>query len=947
MNRFMLVLFVISGLLIAEDMSISFAGVKFDPLKDGEPQLKSSLMINEKAGENYYLVQFDGPIMPEWKEELQKIGAKIYQYVPHFAFVVRMNSDMKAKAKGLKHVRWIGLYQPAYKIHPDVYKKSNDEPVNVLPRIILRVKGKKIIAERKEYPVWEDPLYVENDPWLYLSIRLFPGSDIGKVVTALLDIGADVQKVYNPGDRIVLRISPEFLDSIARIPEVNTIVRQARRTFHSSVWRYGVQTDTFTVAYDQDLGEDWDTVTAGVTLADKGIDGDGEIVTIHDTGLDYWSGFFQDPQNDPPGSNHISVVDYTDEGSGETQEIDPCTHGSNVSTIVAGDCSIADNHPNGGNMMVYYDWGGQTRGNTVDYFPTKLYIQDVAHVNGSGQNASCLFDGATNFSTSLSRAYTRGSRIHQNSWGYSGSGGNYQYEAIDVDVFTWNNRDMVVNFSAGNDGPSTNTVGPPSTSKNCISVAAAWLPTYDVPYDSICWFSSRGWTDDNRIKPEVAAPGGADTTYNNNTADYREFIWGAGANSSWAGDSAHGYLSGMMGTSQACPQVSGATALVRQYFTDGFYPGGYAGSGASVNPPGYLVKAVLITSTVDMGVKSAKGTPVPNQAEGWGKVVLDQALYFNGEGRKLFLAYNTTGLNTGQTFDTSFVVTDGSQELKIVLCWYDTAAASGADPTLVNDLDLTVTDPNGNTYRGNVFSGGYSTTGGSADRRNTVEVVWLPASKAPTGTYNLSVYAYNVPNGPVPFAVSVAGGVTPLAIYTTNMSCVPEVEGVRVVWNLNTFPRIVGFNVLRSEVEGSKGEKVNDRILPASGSGTYSYVDRTVEPGKTYYYTVELIKDTGKRYYYGPVKTVSGGLIEEGFVGIDPNPFRDRTGIHFAVREKADVSLKIYDITGRNVATLINGKMRPGYYSMLWEGGKPSGTYFAVLKINDNVYKEKLIKVRR
>ena len=199
----------------------------------------------------------------------------------------------------------------------------------------------------------------------------------------------------------------------------------------------------------------------------------------------------------------------------------------------------------------------------------------------------------------------------------------------------------------------------------------------------------------------------------------------------------------------------------------------------------------------------------------------------------------------------------------------------------------------------------------------------------------------------MPCALCVAGGVSPLTIYTTNMSCIPEKNGVRVVWNLNTFPRIVGFNVLRSESEGSKGEKVNDRIIPASGSGIYSYLDKTVESGKTYYYTVELIKDTGKRYYYGPVKTVAGGLIEEGFVGIDPNPFRDRAGIHFAVREKADVSLKIYDITGRNVATLINGNLNPGYYSRFWEGGKPSGTYFAVLKINDNVYKEKLIKVSR
>jgi hypothetical protein len=65
----------------------------------------------------------------------------------------------------------------------------------------------------------------------------------------------------------------------------------------------------------------------------------------------------------------------------------------------------------------------------------------------------------------------------------------------------------------------------------------------------------------------------------------------------------------------------------------------------------------------------------------------------------------------------------------------------------------------GGTLRGNVFSGGQSTTGGSADRRNTVEQVLLASPAA--GEYVVTVQSANVPNGPQPFALVVTGSVTP------------------------------------------------------------------------------------------------------------------------------------------------------------------------------------------
>ena len=78
-------------------------------------------------------------------------------------------------------------------------------------------------------------------------------------------------------------------------------------------------------------------------------------------------------------------------------------------------------------------------------------------------------------------------------------------------------------------------------------------------------------------------------------------------------------------------------------------------------------------------------------------------------------------------------------------------------PNLNNDLDLIVTGPQGVVWKGNVFAGGASVSGGDADRLNTLEQVLLPAPRA--GTYKVTVHAVNVPNGPQPFALVVTGKV--------------------------------------------------------------------------------------------------------------------------------------------------------------------------------------------
>ena len=123
-------------------------------------------------------------------------------------------------------------------------------------------------------------------------------------------------------------------------------------------------------------------------------------------------------------------------------------------------------------------------------------------------------------------AYNSGARFSSNSWGFiSGNGYNADSQAHDAAVRdatgSAGNQELTIVFSAGNDGTGANTVHPPGTAKNVITVGASenYRQTgtdgcgigntgANNAMDIIC-FSSRGPTADGRKKPDIVAPGHA------------------------------------------------------------------------------------------------------------------------------------------------------------------------------------------------------------------------------------------------------------------------------------------------------------------------------------------------------------------------------------------------------------------------------------------------------
>jgi hypothetical protein len=78
-------------------------------------------------------------------------------------------------------------------------------------------------------------------------------------------------------------------------------------------------------------------------------------------------------------------------------------------------------------------------------------------------------------------------------------------------------------------------------------------------------------------------------------------------------------------------------------------------------------------------------------------------------------------------------------------------------------------------------------------------------------------------------------------------------------------------------------------------------------------------------------------------VGNYPNPFNPSTIIRYDIAEPCDVSVRIYDVRGALVKTLMHGIKKPGRYEIVWDGSTDSGTaassgiFFCLMKTDTGI----------
>ncbi|MCW5852024.1 MAG: hypothetical protein KIT87_18265 [Anaerolineae bacterium] len=104
----------------SQGAAIRLRAATFVPTQGQAPNIPPGLAIAgyPEGQKGYYIVQFVGPVEPAWKDEVTAEGGELLEYVPDFAFKVKMNPGQARKVEQLDSVAWVGLFHPAYKLDP-------------------------------------------------------------------------------------------------------------------------------------------------------------------------------------------------------------------------------------------------------------------------------------------------------------------------------------------------------------------------------------------------------------------------------------------------------------------------------------------------------------------------------------------------------------------------------------------------------------------------------------------------------------------------------------------------------------------------------------------------------------------------------------------------------------------------------------------------------------
>ena len=338
-----------------------------------------------------------------------------------------------------------------------------------------------------------------------------------------------------------------------------------------------------------------------------GYDGSGITIAVIDTGIDA-------SHPDLQGK----VIGWKDFVNGKTSPYDDNGHGTHVSSIAAGT-------------------GAASNGKYKGMAPgAKLVGVKVLSGEGSGS----VSDIIAGVDWVIQNKDKYGIRVINLSLGGSQSSDGTDSLSQEVDK-AWE-AGIVVCVAAGNSGPDKYTIGSPAAAPEVITVGA--VDKNDVITD----FSSRGPTADNRLKPEVVAPG--------------NWIIAARASGTQLTDVTIGdYYVAAPGTSMATPHVAGISALILQAHPDW--------------TPDQVKKALIETADI------VKPDEIADIAYGAGRVNAYKAAHYDSYAKLTF-----TGSVADKGQESHQFTISGASFVTATLYW-DNANS---------DLDLYLYDPNGN-----------------------------------------------------------------------------------------------------------------------------------------------------------------------------------------------------------------------------------------------------------
>jgi len=653
----------------------------FDPLK-GWPKSRINALhptfskdvttqLDRLSVTQYKVIQFDNTIGADTSRRLRAAGMEPVGYIPNNAYLVAITGNVDTRLIRFPGIRWAGNLPTQLKVSKRL-QHTLQTGLNA-DDVFLQ-----IAAYRTE----------TMDGWPELAAML----------------GAE-ELIYVNTDglpRMMLRVSQSSYAHVtagfAQLPGVENI-----RLFdlpvhknYGSIW----------------LLQSGNENLQSTPIFDAGITGIGQVYGAVDSGLDTDGCQFRyDGAKEsqalaqdryPPATNVTNpdgkvLAYYVMLGSEEYDDAAGHYHG----TMTTG-CAVGDSYHN---LATQNDPGidrsdGMAPG-------AQIVFQDV------GTRGGMLSGLAFHTQYEISQqAYYSGVRVHNNSYGSMDPNIYYDQSSASLDQFMWEKSDYTIFWAAGNEGPGEKTLGGGgSTAKNTVVIGAS-MPAWKDGNDLLA-FSSRGPTSDGRIKPDLVAPGLVEsaTESEGKKVPGVQNVYGKQAyESNTVPPNNQCAVSITQGTSFSAPTAAGMGILVRQYFTDGFYPSGQRNATDGFNPSAALIKAMMINGAqslngdvVDMRGQAIAAVapidPVPSIMQGWGRITLDESLYLKGDRRNLMVFADIHNgeegvLETDDVEEYEIYVKLG-QSLRVSLVWIDPPAISASGRALVNDLDLEVVSPSG------------------------------------------------------------------------------------------------------------------------------------------------------------------------------------------------------------------------------------------------------------
>ncbi|HXI12044.1 MAG TPA: S8 family serine peptidase [Thermoanaerobaculia bacterium] len=711
-----------------------------------KPVLPSTgLLASYPSNEGLYVIQFVGPLVPEFTNLLADRGLTYISYVPYNAVLVTGSSEAVRSAGTSPFVQWTSLYHPAFRDQPETLT---------------------VLRGERRYTV---------------QFANVPGSEAS--ISRLLALSPKSPEVLSYGkvSNYTLELSAASVARLLRDPYVIGV--EERGIIRTSGERESLALtglplgDPYRPWVNNNIG---DQSNYKVAVADYG----------YSTGKNF-NTLSNHPDVDPSRITWKDYVDTSVDGSAE----DTDGHG----TAVAG---IALGNPTGSPFLIeQYEAGLGVA------FTAKLFVQKIitAPENPALWLSDAKLDGATVQSqsrneyredspagayTTLDQAYDAAIRTHD--LPLTNAVGNIYPPGF------------VLPRIDPQPGPNSNffktLVLSPATAKNVISVGGSENYRPNSQYENLTcnqgdaqkWNRARNWdnlaylsrrnTNDQRIKPELIAPAQlVSSSYR--SPGFPRFCFEF---NDVGGNLFNDYMLAS-GTSFASPQVAGAIVLLNRRFQSQF-PSTAPMSAA-------MAKAALIgmsrsmkrdapsfaSGGMDGYYNPEPGAPEPNVPEpiparpnnvgqGYGRLSLADAVnpdlvhtFLPGTSASTGFLAPLTASGTSRT--ATFTAQRSDKPVIITLAWNDepglpnSTSYPDAAPTLVNNLDLKIIGGCSFGYQGNRFltngteySMNVGCFGGVADVRNNSEIIVLPAGAVTT--FDVRVLAYSI-STTQPFSIYV------------------------------------------------------------------------------------------------------------------------------------------------------------------------------------------------